>query len=194
MDSVKVVVNAAPLPVLKHDKSACRLQAVSFDASGSSDPDGDLLTYQWDFGDGTVLNSGSNATHAYSKGGRYMVKVTVNDGQDCTCSIASESSFIDINTPPTADAGTNRVCCVNAEAVFDGSGSFDPDSQTLAYEWDFGDGETAQGARVTHAYKAGGNYVIVLKVDDNSGTGCSSSSEMFVATVNDKPVAVIQVR
>jgi len=53
--------------------------SVTFDGSTSTDPDLDVLTYAWDFGDGTT-GTGKVATHTYAKGGFYSVKLTVNDG------------------------------------------------------------------------------------------------------------------
>jgi outer membrane protein OmpA-like peptidoglycan-associated protein len=60
--------------------------ALPFDASGSSDPDGDALTYAWDFGDGTPVAKFTfpRTTHNYASLGRYTVKVTVDDGRGGT--------------------------------------------------------------------------------------------------------------
>lgn len=59
-----------------------------FDASGSSDPDGDALTYTWDFGDGTPAAkfTSPRTTHRYASLGNYTVKVTVDDGRGGTAS------------------------------------------------------------------------------------------------------------
>jgi hypothetical protein len=52
---------------------------ISFDGTGSSDPDGDPLTYAWDFGDGNT-GAGATPTHSYAAAGTYNVCLTVNDG------------------------------------------------------------------------------------------------------------------
>jgi outer membrane protein OmpA-like peptidoglycan-associated protein len=55
---------------------------VTFMAEDSSDPDGDRLTYKWDFGDGTVTSfTFPNATHRYTKAGNFTVRLTVDDGR-----------------------------------------------------------------------------------------------------------------
>ena len=58
-------------------------ESITFDASGSSDPDGDSLTYGWMFGDGNT-GTGETVTHSYSSEGDYTVEVTVDDGNGGT--------------------------------------------------------------------------------------------------------------
>ena len=53
--------------------------AITLDASNSSDPDGDVLTYSWDFGDGNNAN-GITTSHVYTQVGSYTIKLTVSDG------------------------------------------------------------------------------------------------------------------
>jgi outer membrane protein OmpA-like peptidoglycan-associated protein len=55
---------------------------ITFSAEESSDPDGDRLTYRWDFGEGTMSSfTFPNATHRYAKAGAYTVRLTVDDGR-----------------------------------------------------------------------------------------------------------------
>jgi PKD repeat protein len=200
---VNVMVNEAPEVTLKNVESTCLGKAVRFDASAK----GSGLTYAWDFGDGTVIEDGrASETHTYTKGGAYTVRVTVDDKKGTPCSMATAVSRVKINSPPIANCGPNLVCCIGKETLFDGSGSSDPDGDALTYLWDFGDGATAEGARVTHAYSKSGKYTVTLTVDDGSGTGssptgrkcgkcgCSSDRCSFEAVVSEHPVAIIEVR
>jgi PKD repeat protein len=191
-----ISVNTPPVAEAGRDIDMCvrsneELQ-VGFDGTRSYDPDGDALTYMWDFGDGQTGDS-RTTTHVYKKGGTYTVKLIVNDGSGSQCSSDVDTLTVKLNTQPVANAGPNLVCCLNQQAVFDGSGSYDPDGDALTYMWDFGDGTTAQGTKVTHAYTKRGTYMVTLKVDDNRGTACSTAVSSFKATVHDKPVAVIKV-
>jgi outer membrane protein OmpA-like peptidoglycan-associated protein len=67
-------------------------QAIPLDASGSSDPDGDSLSYTWDFGDGTppAKTTFARTTHSYAKVGGYMVKVTADDGRGGVCTASGQ--------------------------------------------------------------------------------------------------------
>lgn len=73
--------------------------AVSFDASASSDPDGNPLTYTWDFGDGAAAATGRQVSHTYTQAGPFTATLTVRDGRGGT---DTWSVRIDAgNTPPT---------------------------------------------------------------------------------------------
>jgi PKD repeat protein len=188
-----VDVNSAPKAELTASKDAVSVgQFVNFDSSASTDFDGDRLNYAWDFGDGTS-GSGNLAKHSYSKGGLYKVMLVVDDGRKTGCSSVVESNYIKVNTPPMANTGPNLVCCVNDEVEFDGSKSSDADGDKLTYKWDFGDGETAEGIKVKHAYKKLGVYKVNLTVIDDSEVEGNSSTSGFVATVHDHPVPKIEV-
>ncbi|MDF2955116.1 MAG: PKD repeat domain protein [Candidatus Alkanophagales archaeon MCA70_species_2] len=64
---------------------------------------------------------------------------------------------------------------VDQSVTFDASSSYDPDGTIVSYEWDFGDGATASGVVVTHAYSAAGSYTVTLTVTDDDGAENSTS-------------------
>ena len=74
------------------------------------------------------------------------------------------------NQPPVADPNGPYDGIVGQLVQFDGSGSFDPDGDTLIYLWDFGDGTPppfpSQDPTATHTYDAVGTYTVVLAVTD----------------------------
>ncbi|MGH2799093.1 MAG: BNR-4 repeat-containing protein, partial [Thermoleophilaceae bacterium] len=118
---------------------------VRFDGSFASDPDGDALSWQWDFGDGTG-GSGQVATHTYTSPGRYFPTLTVTDG-------AESSTFVDeisvgIPSPPTTYTGGAAGSAAH--------GAVDPENR--ATQWYFEYGPTNRyGARTAVGSLPGGD-------------------------------------
>ena len=191
--SVTATVNNPPRAVAKVNDVGCTGGAMVFDATSSSDPDGQRLTYRWDFGDGSMAE-GSNVEHAYATGGNYPVTLRVDDGSGSPCGVAMAQGRVRINTPPIASAGPNLVCCTKEANTFDASKSSDPDGDALTYRWDFGDGSTAEGATVQHAFAKFGNFQVRVTVSDHHDAACGTSTTGFVANVNAPPVAKMAIR
>ncbi|CAZ94534.1 Ig-like domain-containing protein [Zobellia galactanivorans] len=119
------VTNIAPEAVASGPSSAAPNSVVLFTGSGSSDPNGDTLTYLWDFGDGNT-SSQMNPSHTYTSSGDYNVELTVNDGNGGSDSVIIS---ITIETPTTFDPLTGRYTApagtsinVNLESYGTGKG------------------------------------------------------------------------
>ena len=74
-------------------------QAVTFSGTGSVDPDGTIVTYAWDFGDG-ASGSGPTVTHAYSAGMSYPVRLTVTDSGGASATTTRTVSVSSVVLPP----------------------------------------------------------------------------------------------
>ena len=118
--------------------------AVAFDGSKSTDSDGKIVTYAWDFGDGSPAGSGAKPTHTYTTAGTYTVGLTVTDDDGATNG-ASTTATVAANQPPTAGDDTFAL----DTAVVDRDGEInvpvpgvllhdtDPDGDLLSVElWD----------------------------------------------------------
>lgn len=192
-----IYVNSPPVVMVNGPVSLCASKPAgameaNFTASGSRDPDGNALTYAWDFGDGTQ-GAGERVSHAYAQGGRYTAIVTVNDGTGSACSTATATVPVMLNHPPVAYAQPASTGCPDTLATFNGSNSSDADGQPLTYSWDFGDGHTASGATVQHAYATSGAHRARLTVTDNSGMACSASTTEVPVSINAPPVAKMTI-
>ncbi|MDD1765114.1 MAG: PKD domain-containing protein [Methanomassiliicoccales archaeon] len=87
--------NKLPSPVLNGPTSGWSKRQVRFDASNSTDPNMDSLSFSWALGDGHQETSGENATYAYSKAGRYTVVLTVNDSEGGSRSVSHNITISD---------------------------------------------------------------------------------------------------
>ena len=186
-DNLTVVVNYPPIAVAGDDQYVST-GIVKFDASKSSDRDGNLTNYKWDFGDGSV-SSDPTPTHIYSAPGTYHTVLTVMDDVGTSTSSTSDSMTVVINAPPIADAGIDQIGSPNESLKFDGSNSVDPDGTINKYIWKFGDGTEGEGSYTTHSYKNPGTYSVQLKVEDNSGHTAAVSYDNCQVVVNAAPVA-----
>ncbi|MEK7145761.1 MAG: PKD domain-containing protein, partial [Patescibacteria group bacterium] len=137
-----------------------------------------ILSYTWNFGDGSV-GSGPIVTHRYTKKsptGTYTVTLAVNLRNVKTGETAMEefSTIVGIeNEKVTASfTATPRSGELPLDVEFDASASYDPDGQIVSYEWDLdGDGQfdDAEGPIADFTYSSEGDYIVSLKVTDNNG-------------------------
>lgn len=166
-------------------------EAVSFNASGSSDSDGSVASYEWNFDDGST-GSGEAISHTFDSAGEYTVELIVTDDQGAT---DSTTKSISVSPPPNESPNASfSVSQTSGEApldvTFDASGSFDSDGNITNYQWDFDDGSTSSGVNVTHTFDSEGTYNLELTVTDNDGATDSTNKTLSVSTpTNNSPIA-----
>lgn len=158
-------------------------QTVHFDASGSTDNDGSIVSYQWNFGDGDS-GSGRTASHRFRHAGTYDVLLTVTD-DDGAANSTSNSVSVTLGAAPVASfVYSPRNPGINQDVYFDASGSTDSDGQIVSYEWNFGDGYTSTGRTVTHRFNSAGTYVVSLVVTDDRGNQHSTNDQVTIGTTD----------
>ena len=162
--------------------------SVTFNGSASSDPDGAIRSYVWDFGDGSSGN-GSVVQHLFGQPGTFRVLLTVVDDKGATDS-ATSYIVVSVTHPPVAAFSASPDIAFRGVPIwFDGSNSTDPDGGSIvAYDWDFGDQMTSSGRVVTHTYVSKGNFTVTLVVTDTFGT--TNRTEGRVEIRNRAPVIV----
>ena len=183
-----IVVNAPPNepPTAKFTPKPTTGQApvlISFVPTGSSDPDGEIVQYAWDFGDGKKV-IGRVANHTYAAPGNYVAKLTVTDNEGAV----DEATFEVIitgpvpNLSPTASFTTSPAAGEAPLKVgFNASASSDPDGSIKTYSWSFGDGQTGSGAIANHTYSEPGTYEARLTVTDDKNATASTTREIIVS-------------
>ncbi|MDH7444458.1 cellulase family glycosylhydrolase [Aquimarina sp. 2201CG14-23] len=160
---------------------------VEFDASNSSDPNGDTLTFDWDFDDGSVA-TGIGVSHLFTVPGTYQVSVTVNDGSLSDIEILTIIvNDPDTNTPSVIANITSDVTGGEAPVTinFDASGSTISDGSALTYNWDFGDGTTSTGITASHEYTSKGNYTVTLIASNGDGISDTDTVTIVITESNN---------
>jgi len=186
-NATKTVLNRFPVASFTESAEAVYTgEVILFNASSSSDPDGTIIKYFWDFGDGTNA-TGITTTHSYSAAGNYTVTLTVTDDDGATNS-ANATKFVTQNLPPVASFTENATTVFTGEVIsFNASASYDLEGSIVKYFWTFGDGTNATGVTATHSYADDGVYTVTLTVTDNLGLTGSTSATKTV--LNRPPVA-----
>jgi glucose/arabinose dehydrogenase len=165
---------------------------VSFSSAGSADPEGQPLTYRWDFGDGTS-STAADPTHTYGESGRYTARLTTSDGNG---DAISSPLTITVGSPPSATIlqPTNGQTFRAGDVItFSGEGN-DPDDGALtgsSLSWKIVfhhdghihpvlDGATGPSGTLTvptsgHSFNGSTSYEIVLTATDDDGIQATAS-------------------
>ncbi|MBT7817688.1 MAG: PKD domain-containing protein, partial [Polaribacter sp.] len=157
----------------------------TLDASGSSDSDGTITNYLWDFGDGTSAE-GVSTTHTYGDSGTFNITLTVTDNDGATNLTSTSITVTKPLVPPTASLALSTNAINEGGTInFDASGSTS-ESPIPSYAFDFGDGNTLTGisASVSHTYTLPGVYNASLTVTNSDGLTDTSSAEVTVAALS----------
>ena len=149
--------------------------SVSF-SNQSSDSDGTIVSYAWQFGDGQTSNL-ENPTHTYASAGTYTVNLLVTDNDGQTGSISKNVTVTQNSNVPTA----NFSFVQNELSVSFTDTSTDVDGSIQTWSWNFGDGQSSSVANPVHTYSTSGTYTVSLDVTDNDGLTDSISQQVSVS-------------
>lgn len=157
--------------------ASCSDLSCSF-ADGSSDSDGTIVSWAWNFDDGATSTS-QNPSHSFAAAGDYTVSLTVTDNDGAT---ATRSSIVSVtsggvNSPPSA-AFTDS--CTDLSCAFTDTSS-DSDGTVVSWSWNFGDGASSTLRNPSHAYGAAGTYTVSLVVSDDAGASDTASTQVTVS-------------
>ena len=156
---------------------------VILSGSSSSTPNALIVSYSWNFGDGSQAAIGTTTSHTYTAPGTYYPQLTVvdNTGQSDTVNIPIVVN--EVVLPENQKAIASIISSIPSATdpltyFFDASQSYDPDGTITQYNWNFGDGTTGSGQTVYHSFASEGVYTITLDVTDNDNETTTETTEV----------------
>lgn len=162
---------------------------VNFNSTGSTDLDGSIASYQWNFGDG-FTSTQANPSHTFATPGARLVTLTVTDNLGAQTQQALMINATAPNLLPVAVASADKTSG-NAplDVIFYADGSYDPDGFTGNLEWLFSDGGNYWGSPAYHTFYGTGNHTATLRVYDSRGATGMDSITINITGANQPPVA-----
>ena len=202
IESTETTINAAPVANSNGPYAGDEGSPITFDASGSYDPDGSIDLYEWDFdGDGVYDVSTATSTAIFTWGddhaGTVELRVTDNDGLSDT-----DTATITVNNvAPTASFYVEQpedfilpYHSLTFNGAFEDAGWLD----THAATWDFGDDTIVSGTltpigttTAEHAYAEPGTYTVTLTVTDDDGGVGYHEEEVIVISAEEAAEIII---
>lgn len=187
------IANSASVANAGADQTVNKNSLVTLDGSGSTDPNNDALTYLWTAPDGITLSSATIAKPTFTapevnSDKTFTFSLIVNDG---TVNSIADHVVITVkaNQAPTANAGPDKSVMENSSVTLDGSGSSDPDNNTITYKWIAPSGITLSSATVAKPtftapeVSSNTNYTFTLVVNDGT---LDSPADQVVITVKQE--------
>ena len=177
-DTVEVVVNRAPHADAGPDQTVPEGTLIHFDASNSSDPDGDPLSYLWKEDGGSILNSAPSFDTSALPCGTHNILLEVTDTYGAS---ATDRVVIDIvpvdQKPPVACAGPDQTVLVGTAVTLDASNSSDPDGTIVKYGWLEAHTVINESMVFEHLFPRGVHHITLMVTDDD---GASATDDVTI--------------
>ena len=164
-------------------------QSIIFNASGSTDSDGNITGYRWDFTNDSTYDTNWTTSitmiHTYSHPGNYILKLQVKDNNDLTDTDTANVTIYELSTQNhtlVAHAGGPYQGMRYKPIIFNGSHSFDTNGTITNYTWTFGDNITGYEITTLHTYATIGTYQVTLTITDSNQLATSNTT---LATITD---------
>ncbi len=167
--------------------------AIAMSGVGSTDPDNDLLTYAWTFGDGNSA-SGATVTHTYAQDGTYTVRLIVTDPRGLADTVLTSATVA--NVAPT-------IAPFLGESLFPGETYFgtvraaDVGADALSLTVSYGDGSPTEtsavvggSARLKHRYLTAGRFTVTAQVSDGAATADGTATVTVLS--GDEGIRLLQ--
>jgi DNA/RNA endonuclease G (NUC1) len=152
---------------------------VTMGAAGSLDPNGSVVSYAWDFGDGTT-STGAVVTHTFAQDGVFAVRLTVTDDDGLTDSIVTTATVANV-APVLTELPAATL--LPGDAYMASGGFADPGADPWTGTVDYGDGSGPSPLALTgttfslfHTYRAPGTFTVTVTLSDDDVTSSKSQT------------------
>ena len=193
---ISAIPNAPPVSYAGDDQTVSKNTTIQLDGRGSSDPNNNPLIYTW-----TIVSKPAESTSELNdpasptpqiladRVGEYVFRLVVNDG---FLDSASDTVVVTVvNDPPIAEAGPDQDGVVGAPITLNGSGSSDPNGDTLTYQWTIASAPIGNSASIANPTSVTpiitpnvpGPYVIQLVVNDGSTNSSPDTVKLIVKAI-----------
>lgn len=152
--------------------TVCKGNPTQFSNTSTSNPSGQSISYQWNFGDGQTSNQ-TNPTHTYANSGNYTVTLTASCGNGACTSTKTQS--VTVTPMPVANAGSDITVDYGSTAQLHGSGG----TGTFNYHWEPANKVENPNAQNTQTVALTANQTFTLTVSSTDGN-CSSTDQVTV--------------
>lgn len=185
-----VIGQSVPTAAFAYTAPTCENNPVSFTDQSTFPLGRNIVTWQWNFGDGTppqIVNAPANpnVNHVFPALGPYTVELRVINNLGC---VDSAYHSVSLTPSPVADF-TNSVPCAGDTIHFQNHSSLNNGPAIVSYYWNYGDpasgNNTSNGVNGAHVYANTGTYTVTLAVANT--TGCPDTLRKLI-TINAKPL------
>lgn len=191
---IPVVIEGSPIAKMLVSESTVSVNSrLTFDGRQSSDPSGNLPSFNWDLGDGTT-KTGGLINHVYTKAGEYTITLTVEGSGSGRCSnISQVSSVVTVVEGPVGEFTIPEWTIPGQAITLDGSASNPNGGNFKTAEWTItsdGFSDTATGLTTTYTFANPGEYIVTLNLETDLQTAFNKVSLSKTIKVNAPPVIV----
>ena len=180
--NVKVVERELEAIIEANPESGSAPLTVDFDASSSTYSQGKIISYEWDFGDGTPVQlTGAKKSHQYTKVGQYEVKLKVFTDDDKTIE-ASKTIYVRIVSTQACFTSSRHEGKAPLAVSFD---SVCSKGNPITWKWDFGDSSISNERKPSHVFEKAGTYEVKLELVDAT-SNVSKYTDVIEVMSNDE--------
>ncbi|MFC2141082.1 PKD domain-containing protein [Acidobacteriota bacterium] len=146
----------------------------------STDPDGTVVSWDWDFGDSNG-STAQNPVHTYATGGTYPVTLTVTDNEGATDPVTKNVTVVSVPVPPVADFTASATNIEEGQSVtFTDTSVNNPTSWSWSFPGGTPSGSTTQNPTIT--YNTAGTYDVSLTVSNTAGSDSETKTDYITVT------------